>query len=90
MGALLEYARRRGNLILTCRSGIKDDRGHLWEGPWAEPLLDVIGATLPFYDVLPSPVQGTVRFEDKQYAWATWGDILEPKAGTKVLATYGD
>ena len=90
MRAVLEYARKGGHVILTCRSGLKDERGHLWEGPWAQPLLDVIGAKIPFYDVLPSPVQGTVRFEDKTYAWATWGDILQPYEGTTVLATYAD
>jgi beta-galactosidase len=88
--AALEFARKGGHLILTCRTGLKDHRGHLWEGPWAQPLLEVIGAVIPFYDVLPSPVQGTVRFEDKTYAWATWGEILEAKEGTRVLATYAD
>ena len=37
-------------MIVTCRTGQKDRRGHLWEGPWAAPILDLIGAKIKFYD----------------------------------------
>ena len=29
------YARAGGNLVLTCRTGLMDRTGQLWEGPWA-------------------------------------------------------
>lgn len=79
-----------GHLILTSRSGQKDPRGHLWEGPWAEPILPLIGAKIPIYDVLPVGVNGKVTSDGKSYAWGSWGDILEPGPGTEVLATYAD
>ncbi|MFZ0589233.1 MAG: beta-galactosidase trimerization domain-containing protein, partial [Bryobacteraceae bacterium] len=68
----------------------KDRRGHLWEALWAQPIYDLIGAAVPRYDVLPEGRDGQVTFSGKQYEWGTWGDILEPRAGTEVLARYAD
>ena len=79
-----------GTLILTCRSGQKDRRGHLWETLWAEPIYDLAGAAIPKYDVLPEGRNGKVAFNGREYTWGAWGDILEPRAGTEVLATYAD
>ena len=85
-----KFAENGGTLILTCRSGQKDRRGHLWEALWAQPIYDLIGAAVPRYDVLPEGRDGQVTFSGKQYEWGTWGDILEPRAGTEVLARYAD
>ena len=76
--------------MLTCRTGQKDMRGHLWEAAWAEPIYGLIGAKIPFYDVLPESVNGHVTADGKSYAWGSWGDLLEPQAGTEVLAQYAD
>lgn len=85
-----DYVQNGGHLILTCRTGQKDMRGHLWEGPWAEPILPLIGARIPFYDLLPIGVNGRVTAHGKEYAWGSWGDILQPDDGTEVLAQYAD
>ncbi len=85
-----EYVKYGGHLILTSRTGQKDMRGHLWEGPWAEPILDLIGARIPRYDVLPAGKTGQVEFLGRSYAWGSWADILEPANGTEVLARYAD
>jgi beta-galactosidase len=86
-----QYAKNGGHLILTARTGQKDMRGHLWEGPWAQPILDLIGARIVRYDVLPANVTGHVQFVvGKSYSWGSWGDILEPADGTEVLARYAD
>lgn len=85
-----EYVRLGGNLVLTCRTGEKDRRGQLWEGPWAQPILTLIGAKIPFYDLLPGTVKGWVAAGGRNYAWGSWGEILEPDAGTEVLARYAD
>jgi beta-galactosidase len=90
VGRLTEYARSGGHLILTCRTGQKDRRGHLWDGPWAAPILDLIGGALSGYDVLPAPIEATVKAGDKNYNWGVWGDRIEPRAGTTVLARYAD
>lgn len=84
------YVEGGGHLILTSRTGQKDPRGHLWEGPWAAPILPLIGAKIPIYDVLPVGVNGKVAAAGKNYAWGSWGDILEPDLGSEVLATYAD
>ncbi len=85
-----KYAQSGGHLILTCRTGQKDKRGHLWEAAWAQPIYGLIGAKIPFYDVLPVGVNGEVKANGKTYVWGSWGDILEPESGTQVLAQYGD
>lgn len=84
------YVEAGGHLILTCRTGQKDRRGHLWEGPWAMPVLDLIGAKIKFYDTLPAPNVAHVKARDQTHEWFTWGDVLDPQPGTQTLATYTD
>ena len=86
------YAENGGHLILSARTGTKDRQGHLWEGPWAAPILDLIGARIDGYDVLPAPNRGTVKsaLSDRTHPWSAWAEILKPGAGTRVLARYGD
>ena len=84
------YAENGGHLLLTCRTGEKDRSGHLWEALWAEPIYQLIGAKIPFYDLLPPPLEGHVTAEGKQYAWGSWGEILDPQSSATVLATYTD
>ncbi len=89
------YAEAGGHLILTCRTGQKDRRGHLWEAAWAAPIHDLIGASIRFYDTLPAPNVAHVKAAHgsaEPHAWSTWGDVLAPRAdaGTTTLATYAD
>jgi beta-galactosidase len=84
------YAENGGHLILSCRTGIKDRRGHLWEGPWAAPILDLIGAKVSFYDTLPAPNVGKIRAGKQTYDWISWAEVLEPGKGTTVLAEHAD
>lgn len=85
-----DYAEQGGHLIITCRTGEKDRRGHLWEGPWAMPILDLIGAKIKFYDCLPEPNTGKVTAGDQTYDWASWAEVIEPSADTTSLAKYAD
>jgi beta-galactosidase len=84
------YARDGGHLVLTLRTAQKDRRGHLWEGPWAKPIMELIGARIPLYDVLPGNLSAKVEAGGKSYDWGVWAESLEPNSGTTVLATYGD
>ncbi len=84
------YVENGGHLILTCRTGQKDRRGHLWEGPWAAPILDLIGAKIKSYDTLPAPNVGHVSVGEQSQTWATWADLLEPSNGTTAIANYTD
>jgi beta-galactosidase len=90
LARLAKYATDGGTLIMTCRSGQKDRRGHIWEALWAAPIYPLIGASIPKYDVLPQGRDGKVTAGGKTYGWGSWGDILEPERGTEVLATYAD
>jgi beta-galactosidase len=85
-----DYAQNGGNLILTCRTAQKDRRGILWEGPWAAPIVDLIGANIKMYDTLPAPVVGKIDADGKPYDWVSWGEILQPREGTQTIATYAD
>jgi beta-galactosidase len=85
-----KYVNDGGTLILTCRSGQKDRRGHIWQTLWAEPIYDLIGAAIPRYDVLPPGRNGHVSAGMKTYEWGSWADIVEPRQGTETLATYTD
>jgi len=85
-----DYAQKGGHLVLTCRTGHKDRRGHLWEAFWAAPILNLIGARIAFYDTLPAPVVGKVKAGTQAYDWFSWGEVLEPDQGTTALATYAD
>ena len=84
------YVENGGHLILSCRTGQKDRRGFLWEGLWAAPIVDLIGAKIKFYDTLPAPNTGHVKAGSTEHAWQTWGDVLEPRDGTTTLAHYTD
>jgi beta-galactosidase len=84
------YAENGGNLVLTARTGQKDRDGHLWEAMWAEPIYNLIGAKIPRYDLLPGSLEGHVTAGDARYAWGSWAEVLDPQAGTTVLARYAD
>jgi beta-galactosidase len=83
-----EYAERGGHLVLTCRTGHKDRRGFLWEGPWAAPILDLIGAEVTLYDVLPAPRGGRVEAGGETFRWNAWAEVLAPRPATETLARH--
>jgi beta-galactosidase len=84
------YAQEGGHLVLTCRTGLMDRNGQLFEGKTAQPILSMIGGEIEAYDSLPQNVWGQVEFENKKYAWGVWGDLLYANPDTKVLAKYAD
>ncbi|MFN8669901.1 MAG: beta-galactosidase [Gemmatimonadaceae bacterium] len=84
------YVERGGHLILTPRSGQKDERGHFREGPWATVIADLVGADVLGFDVIPAGATRRVTRGDSSYAWHTWGDVLSPRTATEVLARYAD
>ncbi len=84
------YVEGGGHLVLTCRTGQKDLRGQLPEAPWAAGVGELTGARVRGFDVLPEGVGGRVRRGAATHEWSTWADLLEPRPGTEVLATYAD
>ena len=85
-----DYATNGGNLIVTCRSGLMDRHGRLWEGPTAAPLTPLVCASVEAYDSLPAGAVGHVEMDGKRYAWDVWADLLYEGENTKVLAKYAD
>jgi beta-galactosidase len=82
------YAREGGHLVLTCRTGHQNRQGHLWEAKFAEPIYDLIGAEIEFYDLLIPQAPDTVEMGTGKYPWTTWGEILKPLPGTETWAVY--
>jgi len=85
-----EYVEKGGNLVLTCRTGLKDRNGHFFEAPWADAITGLIGGKITMYDEMSSETLAHVNIDGNSYVWNIWGDILEPFPGTEVWATYTD
>ncbi len=82
------YAKNGGNLILSCRSGIQNRQGHLWEAKFYEPMWNLIGSQIESYDLLMPQSPGVIKFNNQEYAWTSWGDLLQPNKETEVWGTY--
>jgi len=82
------YVVNGGHLILSCRTATRNRDGHIWEGEWAAPLSDFIGAHIESTDMLSAYKNGAVLMDSANYKWNNWGDLLVPDKGTEVLATY--
>lgn len=85
-----KYVENGGNLILSCRTGQKDKNGHFFEAKWSAPIVPLIGADVEFFDMLVEDVNGTINAGNNTYKWNVWADVLNPKQGTEVLASYAD
>ncbi|GLB51242.1 hypothetical protein NBRC110019_02810 [Neptunitalea chrysea] len=87
---LTSYVKKGGTIVMTCRTGHQDEKGHLWEAKHAEPIYNLIGSEIAFYD-LPMP-QGidNIIMDNKTYEWKSWGDILKPYKTTEKWATYAN
>ncbi|MEN0009710.1 beta-galactosidase trimerization domain-containing protein, partial [Flavobacterium nitrogenifigens] len=85
-----KYVENGGNLILSCRTGQKDKNGHFFEANWSGPIVPLIGADVEFFDMLVEDVNGTITAGNNTYKWNVWADVLNPKQGTEVLASYAD
>lgn len=83
-----KYVRQGGNLVLSCRSGHQDEQGHLWEAHHAAPIYPLIGAEIEFYDLLKPGAPDTIKMDNRNFAWNSWGDVLKPVGTTEGWASY--
>jgi beta-galactosidase len=90
IGQFEKYVDEGGHLVLTCRTGLMDRTGQLFEGPIGAPIRKLIGASIEAYDGLPDDTFGQLDMDGKKYPWGVWGDLLYAEPGTKVLAKYSD
>lgn len=84
------YVQNGGHLVLTTRTGQKNRNAKIWEMKWQQPIYDLIGAKIPFYDLMPDTVKGTVKMGLKNYVWNNWADVIDPMPGTSVWASYSN
>ncbi|HZL11675.1 MAG TPA: beta-galactosidase [Prolixibacteraceae bacterium] len=85
---LTSYAENGGNLVMSCRTGIQNRSGHLWEAKFYEPMWKLFGAEVLSYDLLMPQSPDKIKFNNHEYAWTSWGDLLKPFKGTETWATY--
>jgi beta-galactosidase len=85
---LTHYAENGGNLVMSCRTGIQDRNGHLWEAKFYEPMWNLFGAEVLSYDLLMPQSPDKIRFNNVDYPWTSWGDLLKPQKSTETWATY--
>ena len=90
VGQMKDYAGGGGHLVLTCRTGLMDRTGQLFDGPLGAPIVPLIGGTIEAYDGLPERGVARVELDDKEYEWGVWGDLLYSEEDTKILAKYSD
>ena len=84
------YVEAGGNLVLTCRTAQKNRNGQLWEAKYQAPILDLIGAEINFFDMLPENQFAKVKVDGTEYQWNNWADVLTAKPGTEIWGTYAD
>ncbi len=84
------YAEKGGTLVMTCRTGHQDSQGHLWQSKFAEPIYNLIGSGIEFYDLLRPYAPDTVTMDGNKYSWTSWGEILEPDKKAESWGVYQD
>ena len=85
---LTNYAKNGGHLVLSCRSGIQNRKGHLWEANFYEPMWKLIGAEIESYDLLMPHAPGKIKFNNQEFEWVSWGDLLKPNKETETWASF--
>lgn len=85
-----DYARRGGNLVITCRTGQKNREAQIWEGPWAAPIRGLCGIDDIYFDHLPPDYHANVDFNGRSYQWNNWADIITPAPDAQVWAAFAD
>ena len=85
---LTKYAENGGNLVMSCRSGIMDRNGHLWEAKFYQPMWKLFGAEVESYDLLMPHSPDQIKFNNQKFDWTSWGDLLKPFAGTETWGMF--
>ncbi len=85
---LTRYAENGGALVMSCRTGLQDRNGHLWEAKFYEPMWKLFGAEVKSYDLLMPQAPDKIKFNNQEFAWTSWGDLLKPDKGTETWGTF--
>jgi beta-galactosidase len=85
---LTEFVERGGHLVLTIRTGMKDDRAALLRCRQPGPLREAAGVEIEDYFALLDPVQvSAAGFEGESRIWAERLKVLD-RERTEVLARF--
>jgi len=85
-----KYVEEGGNLVLSCRTGQKDNNGHFHETLLQQPIWKLIGAKIEDNDQLPPSQIAKVTAAGVSHSWNVWGELLDAQEGTEILAVYED
>jgi beta-galactosidase len=75
-------------LILTFRSGVKDEHNVVTDQTLPGPFADIAGIAIHEWDPQVNEEQEIVGLGDSRFPTRTWSDLLDPTSA-KVMATYG-
>jgi beta-galactosidase len=79
---LRSYVEKGGTLLVTIRSGVKDEYNGLSEGPAPGPLAPLVGAWIEERETLPKGVETSVTYQGDRYPVRTWGERLAAEEAT--------
>ena len=85
---LTAFVKNGGTLILTYRSGVKDEHNVVTDETLPGPFADIAGVAIHEFDPQINEEQEIVGPGATSFPARTWSDILDPSTAN-VLATYG-
>lgn len=86
---LEDCARNGATVILTNRTGVKNDNNVCWIRPLPGPLAEAAGVTVSEYDPIGGELHTIVDKHGNSYACSQWCDLLTP-AEAEPIAWYDD
>jgi len=85
---LTDFVKNGGTLVLTYRSGVKDEHNVFTDQTLPGPLAELAGVAIHDYDPGVGQEQEVVGHDGSHYPASVWFDILTPSSAM-TLATYG-
>jgi beta-galactosidase len=85
---LSAFVKNGGTLILTFRSGVKDEHNVVTDRTLPGPFADIAGVAIHEFDPQINEEQEIVGPGDSRFPARTWSDILDASTA-KTVATYG-
>jgi beta-galactosidase len=82
------FVQNGGTLILTFRSGVKDEHNVVTDQTLPGPFAEIAGVAIHEFDPQVNEEQEIVGPGDSNFPARTWSDILDPSTAI-ALATYG-
>jgi beta-galactosidase len=84
---LATFVKNGGTLVLSYRSGVKDEHNVVTDQTLPGPLAELAGVAIHDFDPQTNQGQEVVDVEGERYPARVWFDVLDPTTA-EVLATY--